>query len=208
MEPINLMKHVDVLDTGYGVTILVNTKGKGVPNYLMSFISAQIRETNRVFDIPVLFDITSNNKELVKVHPTIKSTDTIIQLLCRINVALPEKDFSLYMEEYLSEVMFPFMLGCNFEILTWFHTFNMPQDMSKTTYIEGTKSIIIKEKAMPNAMRVIFKDMFNMGAMEIDRAEGMFGMVGSFRIDNCLKEDEVEDCIKGFDRIGITIEIE
>ena len=50
--------------------------------------------------------------------------------------------------------------------------------------------------------------MFEMNEYEIERAEGMFDMIGEFRIDNCLKEAQISNFEKFFNRLDINFEIE
>ena len=208
MEADNILKNIKGVDNGYSVSLIVNTKGKGVPVYVLSYIATQIKESHKIFDIPVIFDLTGNLDGFISEYPSIKKTDTLIQVLCKINVEISEKDFSDYMERMVASNLTPFFLGCGFDIVCWYYQFNIPQDMTEVKYLEGQHSVVFKEKRITNAMKSIFSVMFEMNEYEIERAEGMFDMVGEFRVDNCLKEAQISNFEKFFNRLDINFEIE
>lgn len=208
MEADNILKNIKGVDNGYSVSLIVNTKGKGVPVYVLSYIATQIKESHKIFDIPVIFDLTGNLDGFISEYPTIKKTDTLIQVLCKINVEISEKDFSEYMERMVASNLTPFFLGCDFDVVSWYYQFNIPQDMTEVKYLEGQHSVVFKEKRITNAMKSIFSVMFEMNEYEIERAEGMFDMVGEFRVGNCLKEAQIGNFEKFFNRLDINFEIE
>jgi len=208
MEAENMFKDFKGLDNGYFVSIIVNTKGKGVPIYVLSYIASQIKESNKIFDIPVIYDLTGNLKGFIAENPSIKNTDTLIQLVCKVNIEISEKSFSEYMERMVVDTLAPFFIGCGFEIISWYYLFNMPQDMKDVRYLEGTRSIIFKEKKITNAMRLIFNELFEMNEFEIDKARGYFDMIGQFRVGNCIKEEQVEKLENFLHKIDINFEIE
>ena len=208
MEADNILKNIKGVDNGYSVSLIVNTKGKGVPVYVLSYIATQIKESHKIFDIPVIFDLTGNLDGFISQYPTIKKTDTLIQVLCKINVEISEKDFSEYMERMVASNLTPFFLGCGFDVVSWYYQFNIPQDMTEVKYLEGQHSVVFKEKRITNAMKSIFSVMFEMNEYEIERVEGMFDMVGEFRVDNCLKEAQISNFEKFFNRLDINFEIE
>lgn len=198
----------ETVDNGFFVNLLVNTKGKGVPVYVMSFIASQIKETRRVFDVPCIFDLTGSVEEFAKKYDHINTKrDTILQIVCKVNLDLSEKDFSTYMGAIVNDTLIPFFVGCNFEVMSWYFQFNLPRNMIGVRWGGGEKSVTFSYNKMPNSLRLIFTDLFGLDEYAVEKIDGYFDMVGQFTLEDCIKGEDIPVMSAFFDKVGIKYEV-
>jgi len=94
------------------VSVVINTKGKGIPIYLQDFVAESIRSTGCIFSLDKVFNISDTWKTWKA-----KKSDTIFQYVFSMNTELDEGDFKTYTSAIIMEEILPFITGCKFDML-------------------------------------------------------------------------------------------
>ena len=200
------------LQPGYFCSMLLNTKGRGCPRYLIDYLKQISKDSGGVFNLSAIFDQTPNIEHW-KEHRdiggyVIKNTDTLIQLAFTLNLELSEKDFEDYSEGIISNDVLPFITGCNFDFMGMFLIYQTPPQYKNLGKIGGEHSVIIYSKGSGNTIQGVLKEVFSLTDDAIALADTYFNMVGWHRLENCITKQDLPKLEAWMNTLGIKYEVE
>lgn len=186
--------------TGFYASLIVNTKGRKAPVYLLDFFRQLFEDSNGFFEIRGIFEQTKNKeywKRFLDDGETIEDGDTIIQLVCTINVeGLTEEEFEEYLNLYIEEDLLFYLIGCDFDMISSFIVYEPPVEYTSLA-IKGEYSIVIYSKVLTKQLYGVFLRVFGMSDLRIEEAEDNFKLSGKHSIYNCVTKDNLAK-LKGF----------
>lgn len=213
MDNLNIqtMLRKERLNTGFYVYLMINTKGKKIPLYLLDFLREMYQGSMFVFDVRAIFEQTPNKQywrdQLGEGH-NISDRDTLYQMVCTLNIdELSEKDFEKYCNLYIEDELLPYLVGCGFDLIYNWFSFQISPDYIGIAK-EGNHSVIIQSKEMLNSLYVVLKDVFCLDDFKIEEIDGYFDMVGWCRIPNCISTDNIPKLTNLMKSINLKYEIE
>lgn len=207
MDLKDIFKKTEQINTGYYCSMVINTKGKGLPSYLMEYLGHQVVGTGHTFDIRSIFNQTHNIKLWKESYNDIKDTDTIFQLMCTFNLEMTEKDFEHYMSMIVSDYLIPFFLGCGFDFYGSFFIYSIPPEFKKLAE-EGEHNVVLKSTEVSHSLFAILQEVFGMDKYMIEKVEVYFEMIGEYKVENCLTGKNIEKFKELMQRAGLNYEIE
>lgn len=197
------------LSTVMYCVMILNTKGKKMPMYLVHYLSEKVRETNGVLDVRVIYDLTSNIAQWRKVYKEIVLTDTIFQIMFTLNVEdLDFDEFSKYMGVIVEEDIFPFIFGCNFDIVNTYMHFTIEDKYKNVTTEGGDTSIVIYSDKMLPKIETMLSEVFKLDKFKVDEVASYFDMLGQYKIEKCLSLDKVSDAEEILKKLNVKYIIE
>lgn len=182
------------IETGFYASLIINTKGRKLPMYLMDFFRQMFQDSIGLFDVRTIFEQTQN-KEYWRQHlderETIDDKDTLFQVVCTINMDnLTEEEFEKYIDMYVDEDLLPFLIGCDFDLVHTLFVYQPPFRYNKLAS-RGEHSVIIHSKNLSHSLYGVLKNVFELDDFKIEEADGYFDMIGQYRIDNCITKDNL-----------------
>ena len=199
------------IHTGFYMYLMVNTKGRKVPMYLLDFLRQMYQESMGVFDVRAIFDAGGSKEywieQLGEGH-NIKEKDTIYQFVCTLNIEeLSEKDFEKFSNLYLEDELLPFLVGCGFDLFYTMFSYQLLPDYEGIAK-EGNRSVVIQSKEIPHCLYVILKDVFCLDDFKIEEIDGYFDMLGWYRIENCISDANLPKLTELMKSLNLKYEIE
>lgn len=179
-------------DTRYFCSVVVNTKGKGLPGYLKDFINEQARDTAGMFELRVVFNQTGNIAFWRENYPAIKDTDTLFQFVFAFNEELDDADFQQYMHGIIVENIMPYCIGCGFDFFGMYYIYKLPPQYIGLAK-EGELSVKIHAKRVSPVLSAILTDVFCLTRDEADSMEETITIIGEVVIENCLTADKIAE---------------
>ena len=198
-------------ETIYFSAIMINTKAKVLPKYMLHFFEQLSSDSNGIFDCRKVFVRKDDTEYWIStgVVDGVSNGDNLYQFDCTLNIPnLNAADFNSYMDQFIVEDIAPFLTGAGFELAGFLTRYETPRNCVNIGDVSGGRTLVLKDAELSNISYAILLDVFRLDESDLPEVDKLMRILGFYRLEGVITKENKERITNLLDLVGVNYIIE